>query len=373
MEETDIDRPRRQILLGAGTVTVCIPAVLALATAMECYRFSVRLNPDARLTPELIYGGMLWMWWAVVAYLLWRAGRRWPGALRLSAVSIAVQVAVALVVTGIHLFLMEVTSWATALGWGGGGPVPFHAWYFFQLQRIGLDIFIYGLIWLACSAIHMQLVVHRSSMDALSLKQQLTAAQLSALQMQLEPHFLLNTLNAITALVDLGRNDEAKETLARLSSMLQSTLERRTPIRVPLQRELRLVEDYLAIERVRFADRLTVSFHVDPAALDGLVPCFLLQPIVENSIRHGIARREENGWIEAQVIRRDHQLYMRVRDNGPGMGGKRQPGYGIGLRNTEDRLRHFYEGAYDFCIREPEEGGFEVSITIPYEQELQCV
>jgi LytS/YehU family sensor histidine kinase len=210
-------------------------------------------------------------------------------------------------------------------------------------------------------------------MDALELKQQLTAAQLSALQMQLEPHFLLNTLNAITTLVDLGRNDEAKETLSRLNGMLQSTLERRAPIRVPLERELRLVEDYLAIERVRFADRLTVNFKIDPAALDGLVPCFLLQPIVENSIRHGIAQRVEAGRIEAHVERRDHQLHMSVRDNGPGLGGKRQPGYGIGLRNTEERLRHFYQGTYAFCIREPEDGGFEVSITIPYERELACV
>jgi signal transduction histidine kinase len=373
MEDIDTDRPQGRILLGAGTITVSISAILALATAMECHRVAVQLNRDAPIAPELIYGAVLWMWWAVVAYPLWLAGRRWPWVLRLSTPSVAVQVAVAVVVASIHMWLLGVTSWATALVWGGDGPPGYHPWMFFQMQRIGVDVAVYGLIWLACSAIYMQIVAQRSSMDALALKQQLTAAQLSALQMQLEPHFLLNTLNAITALVDLGRNDEAKETLSRLNGMLQSTLERRAPIRVPLARELRLVEDYLAIEQVRFADRLRVSFDVDPAALDGLVPCFLLQPIVENSIRHGVAQREEEGRIEAHVERRDHQLHMRVRDNGPGLRGKCQPGYGIGLRNTEERLRHFYEGAYAFCIREPEDGGFEVSITIPYERELACV
>jgi signal transduction histidine kinase len=373
MEEADVDRPRRRILLGAGTITVSISAILALATAMECHRVALQSDPNAPLAPELIYGSVLWMWWAAVAYLLWLAGRRWPGVLRLSAASVAVQIAMAAAVTTAHLYLMEVTSWATALMWGDASQAEYHIWQFFETKHITIDLFVYALIWLACSAIYMQLVAQRSTMHALALKQQLTAAQLSALQMQMEPHFLLNTLNAITTLVELGRNDEAKQTLSRLNGMLQSTLERRAPIRVPLERELRLVEDYLAIERVRFADRLAVNFNVDPTALDGLVPCFLLQPIVENSIRHGVAQREEEGRIEAHVERRDHQLYMRVRDNGPGLGGKRQPGYGIGLRNTEERLRHFYEGAYAFCIREPEDGGFEVSITIPYERELECV
>jgi sensor histidine kinase YesM len=373
VEETDGRRPQREVLLGAGTIAVCISSVLALVTAMECHAVVVHLHPEMPLTPSLIYGAVLWMWWAAVAYLLWLAGRHRPRVLRLSAASVTVQVSIAALVTSAHLWLMGVTAWALVQTWPAYGTAGYDAWRFFQIQRIGLDMFVYGLIWLACSAIHMQIVAQRSSMDALELKQQLTAAQLSALQMQLEPHFLLNTLNAITTLVELQRNEEAKQTLTRLNGMLQSTLERKAPICVPLARELRLVRDYLAIEQVRFADRLTVDFDVDPSALDGLVPCFLLQPIVENSIRHGIAQREEDGRIEAHVERRDNQLHMRVRDNGPGLGGKRQPGHGIGLRNTEERLRHFYEGEYALCMREPEEGGFEVSITIPYEQELRCV
>jgi LytS/YehU family sensor histidine kinase len=121
-----------------------------------------------------------------------------------------------------------------------------------------------------------------------SLQKQLSAAHLQALQMQLEPHFLFNTLNAITMLVELGRQKEASEMLRHLNSILKSTLASRTPEKVPLSQELELVGNYRAIEQVRFADRLRIEINVDPTAVDGLVPCFLLQPIVENAIRHGI-------------------------------------------------------------------------------------
>src|SRR6202035_4347447 len=111
-------------------------------------------------------------------------------------------------------------------------------------------------------------------MRSLELQRQLSTAHLRALQMQLEPHFLFNTLNAITTLVELGRQKAAAEMLNHLNAILKSTLSRRTPEKVPLSQELELVGNYLAIEQVRFADRLRVQFDVDPCAIDGLVPCF---------------------------------------------------------------------------------------------------
>src|SRR6202034_404315 len=141
----------------------------------------------------------------------------------------------------------------------------------------------------------------REAMKSLALQQQLSEAQLRALQMQLEPHFLFNTLNAITTLVELGRQREASEMLGHLNAILKSTLKRTTPEKVPLSQELEVVENYLAIEQVRFADRLRIEIKVDPSALDGLVPCFLLQPIVENAIRHGIAHCENDGVVEASA------------------------------------------------------------------------
>jgi LytS/YehU family sensor histidine kinase len=141
--------------------------------------------------------------------------------------------------------------------------------------------------------------------------------------------------------------------------------------KVPLAQELELVDDYLAIEEIRFEDRLQVNMTVDPGALDGLVPCFLLQPIVENAIRHGISRCEESGVIQVTAERRDARLYLAVRDSGPGTNGHSLPGNGIGLKNTRERLSHFYQEQFAFAAGMPERGGFEVTIDIPYERAAQ--
>jgi sensor histidine kinase YesM len=191
---------------------------------------------------------------------------------------------------------------------------------------------------------------------------------LQALQMQLEPHFLFNTLNAVTTLVELGRREQALETLEHLSTVLKLVLKRNTPSKIPLAQELEVLESYLAIEQVRFADRLRVDINLDPNALDGLVPCFLLQPIVENAIRHGIARCEDSGWIETSAQRVGTRMRLQVRDNGPGMSGRSANGFGLGLSNTQERLAHFYQNDYEFRAFQPESGGFQVSITIPYEK-----
>jgi sensor histidine kinase YesM len=203
------------------------------------------------------------------------------------------------------------------------------------------------------------------------LEKQLSQAQLKALQMQLEPHFLFNTLNAVTTLVELGRNQEASETLAHLNTILRTTLQRNTPEKIPFAQELQVVESYLAIQQVRFADRLRVKIETSPDALEGLVPCFLLQPIIENAIRHGISHRESDGLLETSVERIGDKLSLRVRDNGPGLNGssKQSNGHGIGIRNTRERLSYFYPGAYDFVAVEPETGGYEVTIRIPYERQ----
>jgi LytS/YehU family sensor histidine kinase len=156
--------------------------------------------------------------------------------------------------------------------------------------------------------------------------------------------------------------------LSHLNAILKSTLKRTTPEKVLLSQELEIMENYLAIEQVRFADRLRIEIKVDPGALDSLVPCFLLQPIVENAIRHGIAHCENEGQVEASARRVGHELHLRVRDTGRGFSTHRQNGHGIGLRNTRERLIHFYQDAYEMKAQSMETGGFEVAISIPYER-----
>jgi LytS/YehU family sensor histidine kinase len=227
---------------------------------------------------------------------------------------------------------------------------------------------LYALIWFACAALNSQLVAQRNAMRSLALERELSSAHLRALQMQLEPHFLFNTLNAVTTLMELDRTPEALETLGNLNTILKAVLKRDTPGKIPLAEELAIVESYLAIERVRFADRLRVDIQLDSNALDGLVPSFLLQPIVENAVRHGIAHCESDGCIETSARRVGDRMHLRVRDNGPGFNGRSRPGFGVGLSNTRERLLHFYERDHEFRAYQPDSGGFEVSIIIPYER-----
>jgi LytS/YehU family sensor histidine kinase len=188
--------------------------------------------------------------------------------------------------------------------------------------------------------------------------------------MQLEPHFLFNTLNAITTLVELGKQTQAAEMLNHLNAILKTTLERRTPEKVRLSQELEIVDNYLAIEQVRFADRFRVDIKVDPNALHSLVPCFLLQPIVENAIRHGIAHCEDEGIIEASAKREGNRLHISVRNHGSASHTQSKPGNGIGLKNTRERLAYFYPHEHQMNAGPLSSGGYEVSIDVPYERAL---
>jgi signal transduction histidine kinase len=356
-----------KLLLGAGTLVVCVTGILALATALECYTALTRVIPDPPLAPSLMYGSALWLWWAAVAHILWRASRNWPAILSLSVRSLVLQIVAGIAIASLHLTALQWGMRLTVRIWPELEKVGYLNLTFYEIGRFGIDFLAYGLLCAACAVVSMQLAAQKDAMHAVELRQQLSAAHLRALQMQLEPHFLFNTLNAITTLVDLGRNTEASETLSHLNLILKATLSMARPEKVSLATELEIIENYLAIQQTRFSDRLRVEMRVDPNALDGLIPCFLLQPIVENAIRHGIAHREDQGVIVTSIERNNDRLYLRVRDNGPGLGGHTQPGHGIGLKNTEERLSHFYPSRYDMTISEPESGGFEVSITIPYE------
>jgi signal transduction histidine kinase len=345
-------------LLNAHAVIFSLTTVLVLATASECL--------SVTHLPSLLYGVALWGWWGCVASALWALGRRFPTILSFSPKVIAGHVVAGSTLAILHFFLMGLVNEAEA------GlllpPVAHGNWVHFTLNALGLGLLIYGFIFGIAGVVQMQTRAQRDAMKALELQRELSAAQLRALQMQLEPHFLFNTLNAITTLVELGRQKEAAEMLSYLNAILKTTLKHSTPEKVPLSQELELVENYLAIEQVRFADRLRIEIKVEPGALEGLVPCFLLQPIVENAIRHGVAQCEAGGLVEASAMRDGSRLQLRVRDSGAGAPAKMPNGHGIGLSNTRARLAHFYGSEYAMQAEPLATGGFEVAIAIPYER-----
>ncbi len=206
------------------------------------------------------------------------------------------------------------------------------------------------------------------------LARSLAEARLSALQMQLHPHFLFNALNATTALI---RKDPAaaEEMIANLSELLRLALSVRDRHEVTVRQELDYLECYLAIEHVRFGDRLQVHWDVDDAAKDGRVPVLLLQPIVENAIRHGIERRNVDiGQVWITATRSDDRLHFSVRDNGPGPKSTTAParrGHGVGLDNTRARLAALHGTAAEVQIATGAGGGCVVTIEMPFLSSLQ--
>ncbi|MEW6130096.1 MAG: histidine kinase [Acidobacteriota bacterium] len=204
---------------------------------------------------------------------------------------------------------------------------------------------------------------------ASQLEIQLSQAQLQALRMQLNPHFLFNTLHAISSL--MRRNvEEADRMIAHLSDLLRLSLEHTGQQEVPLNQELEFLKRYLEIEQTRFQERLRVCMEIAPETLDALVPNLILQPLVENAIRHGIAPRAAPGTVEVFARRQGETLEIQVQDNGCGLQHNDSSGLteGVGLANTRARLIQLYGAAQHFELKNRTEGGVTVKLIIPFRQ-----
>lgn len=199
-------------------------------------------------------------------------------------------------------------------------------------------------------------------------------AKLSALRYQLNPHFLFNSLNAVSTLILEGDAPAATRMLAQIGELLRTSLTGETVSEIPLAHEIAFTERYLAIEQTRLGRRLRVEIATSPEALDALVPSMLLQPLVENAVRHGIAPRLEGGTIRIQSDVRDDRLHVRVRNTGASCGKaslRELSAKGIGLGNTAERLKTLYASDHTFDLRWPFDGGCEVNIEIPFRRASQ--
>jgi two-component system, LytTR family, sensor kinase len=197
------------------------------------------------------------------------------------------------------------------------------------------------------------------------LSTQLAQAQLQALRMQLHPHFLFNTLNSIATLIHKDP-DAADRMTARLSDLLRLTLDNIGVQEVPLAQELEFLERYLEIERTRFSDRLVVRIEVAPETLDASTPYLILQPLVENAIRHGIAARSSPGCVIVRAARDGGMLVLEVKDDGPGIRSAAASNNGIGISSTRERLEKLYGAAHTFELSNAAEGGLAVKLTFPF-------
>lgn len=253
--------------------------------------------------------------------------------------------------------------------WLMGKPLTFESITRFVINNFSEAIGIYMLIALTGYAFSYYRRFREGQVRTLQLEAQLSQAQLDALKMQLHPHFLFNTLHSISALLNKD-SETARKMITRLGDFLRLTLENSGTQEVTLRQEMEFLSCYLEIERIRFQDRLVTHMDVAQQTLDAKVPNLILQPIVENAIRHGIAPRSTQGLIEIEAKQRNGTLRIQVRDNGPGLSAHRTSENvfkkGLGLANTETRLEQLYGPAHSFSLSNNPDGGLIVTLEIPF-------
>lgn len=233
-----------------------------------------------------------------------------------------------------------------------------------------LNVLFYIGVLIAAIALDLQQQARDRELRSRELEAQLAQAQIMALRMQLNPHFLFNTLNTIAMLVRESDNDRAVRMLAGLGSLLRHVLEDIGRQQVPLSEELEFIQRYLDIEGLRFEDRLRVRIDVEPGLFDTLVPNLILQPLVENAIRHGIARRGTAGHVRITATRDHDRISLSVRDDGPGLGEDAASGgkAGVGLENTRARLHRLYGAEGQLKVKDADGGGVMAVVSFPLER-----
>lgn len=351
--------------------------VLGLLYVLQA-RFSTSLSGTGQQWPlsRLIGVALVNYWiWALLTPMVLAIGRRFPFQRDTWVRPLLAHCGGALLATGIHAVLRVGLYPIRHPSTHEVMPVSLDLVKRYFLLNLYEDFWMYATVLGLWHAVAYYRRYREREMRESQLQAQLARAQLLALKMQLQPHFLFNTLHAISTL--MGRDvPAAKKMLVSLSDVLRIALENVETQEVSLKQELEFLGRYLEIEKTRFQDRLTIEFDVGAETLDALLPNMLLQPLVENAVRHGVCRRPGPGRITIRAQRRDSTLELRVEDNGPGLngskgariGGNGKAG-GVGLANTRARLQQLYGDAQRLELQDLSGGGLNVRIEIPFHLE----
>ena len=354
-------RPRR-----LGLLAFVVWTVVALCQAAQYYFFFDPDDGPVSLPRALGLGFALWYTWGLLWLLAYRLARRfslgahnWPRGLAVHGIACLVIAFLKIIVDypiirSLYCPRPETLTFPVFLQMGMSGPFLRFMLYYWAMIGFSHAVDYYSKF-------------RDGELRAARLETGLARARLQLLKTQLQPHFLFNTLNAISALVHTDV-EAADHMLARLGDLLRLTLEDFGLHEAPLSRELQILRSYLDIEQVRLGPRLRVEWLIDPDTTDALVPTFLLQPLVENAIRHGIAPRPVPGRLEIRAERDGSTLCLQVRDNGPGVPAEICNGNGVGLANTRARLFHLYRTAQQLEIQNDPDGGCIARIRLPFRE-----
>lgn len=305
----------------------------------------------------------VWYYWLAVAPAIIGVTRRFPPLGTHATRNVLVHVAVVLIAT--LLMLTVVSAARLVLAPALVPQMPFvHAIGRSFVGAFVLFLPVYATIVASILVFRFYRDTQERQVRESQLETALTQARLDSLRSQLHPHFLFNTLHAVSALMD-DDVPAARRMMRRLSELLRVALEDGSH-EVSLADELWLLEQYVEIQRIRFGDRLQVHYDIDDNARRLLLPRLLLQPLVENAIKHGTAGHSERGRVDIRAWVEENRLKLRIRDNGRGfVGGKDSVARGVGLSNTQERLHQLYGEEYSLELQNHSEGGVVVDVELP--------
>jgi sensor histidine kinase YesM len=341
---------------------------LALGVVEALQQHGVNVLRDVSIPFAWSAGNALVPWVAVlplVPVLVWLAGR-WPLDRGRWRRTLPRHLAATVAFTAVHQVVATLLLSAAGLMTSGGAPMGYTA-IFVKLfaYRFALDALIY---WATVGLVHAE----RGAREAIEREQatarleaSLSEARLAALRDQLDPHFLFNTLNAVSVLALRGNREGVTRVVAALGDLLRRSLDGGRSQEVPLGEELAMLERYLEIQEIRFGDRLTIERDIDPATAGAFVPSMITQPLVENAVQHAVAQTPGAARIAIRAWRDNGSLLLEVADSGPGFGGM-QPREGIGLGNTRARLVQLYGPAQALRFGAGRDGGASVIVTLPW-------
>ena len=347
------------ILIGAGWLVFAL--FFASEVVVSRANAGRPVSIKSALVPWLICAAI---WFAATPFILWFARRfpldrrRW---LTSGLIHLGFSATLSFLLLGLYTFVTRL------FGLGDPAQTFLRA---FRVQMVGgfhAEVLTYWMVIGLSLGIDYYRKYRERELRASQLETRLAQAQLEALRMQLHPHFLFNTLNSISVLMSEDVQ-AARRMLTRLSELLRASLENVGTHEVSLREELEFLSNYLEIEQTRFQDRLSVKMDVEPGVLNARVPNLILQPLVENAIRHGIAPRAQPGLVEIRASRENGMVSLQVRDNGAGLKTSSPETLlkGIGLSNTEARLKQLYGPNHRFEISDVSGGGLQVAIAIPF-------
>jgi len=359
-------------VLRQGAIILLVATALSLFFGAQNYFSAASIHREVSWMQALYWSFTDWYEWALLAPIIFWTCREFRFERRSWPKGLIIYLCVGLLLSGVHAVLCAGAD--VLQGWVTAQPIAFRKSLRGVLaNRTHYNLAVYAVMVCAWHAWSYYREFREREMQATELAGRLAQAQLQALRMQLNPHFLFNALNAVSSLM-LKDVVAANKMISRLGELLRLTLEKSDQQEVPLQQEIDFLRRYLEIEQIRFGERLQLQMEVEPSTLPAAVPNLILQPLVENAIRHAIEPQEAGGQIVLRSIRDNGRLVLQVSDSGPGLPpasaqAAEEPGKTrerIGLNNTRERLRKLYGGNQQFDLTGNAQGGVTASLSIPF-------